>query len=103
MCKVRYLPWSLSRFLWQFSCVEFVEGESIFFKGALFDAATDAGEEYVYDVVVMELEEHPAEHFLGVEEVLEVAAVMVCAGVASAIGIQLGEGGGVGRGPHIYA
>ena len=80
-----------------------MECESIFFKGALPDAATDAGEKFVYDVVVMELEEHPAEHFLGVEEVLEVAAVMVCAGVACTIGKKRGEGGGVGRGPQIYA
>ena len=80
-----------------------MEGASIVFEGALFDAATDPGEEFVYDVVVVELEEHPAEHFLGVEEVLEVGAVMVCAGVACAIGIQRGERGGVGGGPHIYA
>ena len=29
--------------------------------------------------------------------------MMVCAGVACAVGVERGEGGGVGGGPHIYA
>ena len=49
------------------------------------------------------MQEYPAEHFLGVEEVLEVSAVVVFAGIACAIGMKRGERGGVGWGPHIYA
>ena len=73
-----------------------MKGILIFLESAVADTSADAGEEVVYDVVVVQLEEDPAEHFFCVEKVSEVSAVVVCARVACTIRGQWGERGGEG-------
>lgn len=53
--------------------------------------------------MVVQLQQRPAEHFLGGQQVVDVGAVVVCAGVAGAVGVEGREGGGVAGRPHVEA
>lgn len=60
---------------------------------ALCQGSADAGEEVRQDLVVVDLQERPAEHLARQEQVLHVCAVVVRAGVAGAVGAEGREGG----------
>ena len=63
---------------------------SLLLKSPGADAFPDPVEEAIENMVIVNLKQHPPEHLLRDEEMLDVGAMVVCAGVAGAV---LGERG----------
>lgn len=101
MCK--NVPRPLASLLRQFGIVCAREGLHVSVEGAGGDGRADGREELVDDVVVVDLQQDPAEHFFGGEEVLQESAVVVGAGVAGAVLLQRAEVGGVRGRPEVDA
>lgn len=95
------IPRTLACGFWQGTSIDSMECLGILIERAFFDTRPDPREEVVDYVVVVDLEEGPGEHFLCEEEVVQVCAVMVLAGVAGAICREGGEVCGVFGGPEV--
>ncbi|OCT52593.1 hypothetical protein CLCR_09709 [Cladophialophora carrionii] len=72
-------------------------------EGPALDARPDGGEECVDDAEIVDLEERPREHLVGLEEVMDVGAVVPRASVAGTVLAQGGKIRGMARGPQVDA
>lgn len=85
----------------QFRLIQLPEIKHVLLQGSPGNAFADSVEEAVHDVVVVYLQQDPAEHFLGHQQVLQVRAVVVRTCVAGAARAQWGEIDGVDCLPHV--
>lgn len=84
-CIIFAIPRPLSGLFWKLLLVVPVKFFHVPFEGAFLYAATDAGKELGYDVVVVDLQEHPPKHLFGMQKVLKERSVVLLAGVAFAM------------------
>lgn len=75
---------ALSTLLRELGFVDSIELGAICFECLARNALANGGEEFGEDVVVVDLNQCPAEHFLGGEEMLDEGSVVGSAGVAVA-------------------
>ena len=76
------LPRAFTSSVWQIRNVCAVEYLNVFFESSTLDALPHTGEETIYDVVIVHLEQCPCRHLLCAQKVIEVGAVVLSAGVA---------------------
>jgi len=94
---------SLSRLLGKGRLVVGFKGSDVAGECTGFNGGTDAGEEGGQHGVVVELNQDPAEHFFGGEEMLEVGAMVLGAGIADAPTGERGDGYSVCVAPQVNA
>ncbi len=75
----------------------------ILLEPSIGDTEANPSKELIHDVMIMDLEQTPCQHFSGLKEMVYVSSVMIPACIAGTLFSQRCKVSCVGRAPHVEA